>query len=537
MAEDSFTVLELISQSPTTSVYKAHQNVLDRTVLLKVLHKHLFKDKELVARFSREAKACAILHSENIVQVYDLTEVEGAPAIVMEYVEGKSLDEALLDQNIRSEQMLMRVAVSVLNALAYAHERGVIHRDIKPGNILVSAAGIIKVTDFGLASLSGSPSLTIDGTLIGTPAYMSPEQSRGETVDNRTDLFSLGVTLVEIITGERILAGRSYAECINKIQAFDPDSLDALNVSPHVLAFLKRLLAPDKNERFASANEVLQFLSPEAATGIADGGAGQRQSSGKGSGAESKRKKLLAAGIAIVFVLVLGLSFLFRHPAQVVEGNRPGLVAADTASGQVADRGSSPVRTSTAAGAAKESSVRKNEIAGGSPSGVKQVPTFNSETKDKVGSVSPLVAADSGYISIACTPWAKIFIDNEYAGMTPIFGSIKVPAGTHTVTFNNPDFVPIVKEVRVRSRVLANVDADFLGDAGYIFVHVDPWGHVYVDDQLRETTPSTKPIIVSAGTRHLRIENPAFHDILRDLNVKPGDTLRLNFSFLKGDEN
>ncbi len=189
MAEDSFTVLELISQSPTTSVYKAHQNVLYRTVLLKVLHKHLLKDKELVARFSREAKACAILHSENIVQVYDLTEVDGAPAIVMEFVEGQSLDDALLDHNTRSEEMLLRVAVSVLNALGYAHERGVIHRDIKPGNILISNTGSIKVTDFGLAVLSGSPSLTIDGTLIGTPAYMSPEQSRGEPVDLRTDLF------------------------------------------------------------------------------------------------------------------------------------------------------------------------------------------------------------------------------------------------------------------------------------------------------------------------------------------------------------
>ena len=537
MAEDSFTILELISQSPTASVYKAHQNVLDRTVLLKILHKHLLKDQELVARFSREAKACAILHSENIVQVYDLTEVDGALAIVMEYVEGQSLDDALLDHNTRCEEMLLRVAVSVLNALGYAHERGVIHRDIKPGNILISNTGSIKVTDFGLAVLSGSPSLTIDGTLIGTPAYMSPEQSRGEPVDSRTDLFSLGVTLVEIITGERILAGRSYAECIHKIQAFNTSSLDALSVSPHVLVFLKRLLAPDRNERFSTANEALQFLSPDLVSGIAGSNSGHPLPPERRETLWSKKNKLLILGAAIVFVLVLSLSFLLRHPGQEAEGNRPNPVAADTASGGNIDRSKIRVMTPSNTGGTDARPAGREEVAGVPPSQAGNVPPVSHETKDSVNFLSSRVTADSGFISIACTPWAKIFIDNEYAGMTPIFGSIKVPAGTHTVTFNNPDFVPIVKEVRVRSRVLANVDAHFLGDAGYIFVHVDPWGHVYVDDQLRETTPSTKPIIVSAGTRHLRIENPAFHDILRDLNVKPGDTLRLNFSFLKGDKN
>ncbi len=533
MAVDSFTILELINQSPTTSIYKAHQNVLDRTVLLKVLHKHLLKDKDLVARFRREAKACAILRSENIVQVYDLTEVEGAPAIVMEYVEGKSLDEAILDPDVRPGELFDRVAVSVLNALAYAHERGVVHRDIKPGNILVSADGVIKVTDFGLAAVSDAPSLTIDGTLIGTPAYMSPEQSRGEAVDNRTDLFSLGVTLVEVLTGKKILAGRSYTECISKIQAFELSSLDSfkLQCSPHVLEFLKGLLAPAREGRFPSASDALKFLL-ESAGGEASRSGAVATPSESGKSAELGRKRLLTIGVGIILVIVVGLSLVLSRPAQKPRINN-AVSPSDSIGNSIAGKGRGSTDTGADTSRKSNSGERKMVATGNQSEGKGGYPA----SREQYGHESSSVKSDSGYISIACTPWAKIFIDNEYAGRTPISGSIKVPAGRHTVTFNNPYFAPIVEEVDVHSKVLASVDVNFLKDAGYLFINVHPWGEVYVDDQWRETTPSSKPIVVSPGIRHLKIQNPAFHDIMRDLNVKPGDTLRLNFSFLENDEN
>lgn len=528
MAQDNFTILELISQSPTTSVYKAHQNILDRTVLLKVLHRHLLRDKELVARFSREAKACAILKSENIVQVYDLTEVEGAPAIVMEYVEGKSLEDLLQDKDVRSEGLMKRVAVSVLKALSYAHDRGVIHRDIKPGNILVSDDGTIKVTDFGLAAVSDAPSLTMEGSLIGTPAYMSPEQARGETVDHRTDFFSLGVTLVEVLTGEKVLAGRSYAECLSKIQSFNTQLIDrfASQCSPQVLEFLKHLLAPDKNNRFSSANGALAFLAgeqsgpPSAATKPAESG--------------RRGRRILIPGV-IALIIVAGLLFALKQPAQKV-------VTA------VAD--STATRTDTAAAVPFNHRQASAELA------LKQVPKpAGKDYRQGVDSIKALrpvsdtaevalrtapspsnPVSDSGYVAIHCTPWAKIFIDNEYAGTTPISGSIKIPTGDHTVTFSNPNFAPIVKQVEVSKDNLSDVDANFLKNSGYLLVSVEPWGNVYVDDQFRETTPSAQPIVVSAGTRRIRIHNPAFQDIVKTLNVKPGDTLRLNFSFLSNKE-
>ncbi|NUN70185.1 MAG: serine/threonine protein kinase, partial [Bacteroidetes bacterium] len=207
MSSQQFTIEQKLSESATTVVYRAFDTVLHRTVLLKVLHPHLANDAELTGRFMREARACAALRSEHIVQIYDLTDYDGAPAIVMEYVEGRSLKDVIASGAHRTPAFAATVARHVLRALSVAHERGIIHRDIKPGNILVSTAGTVKVTDFGLAAVALSPTMTMEGMVLGTPAYMAPEQVRGDEVDHRTDLFALGLTVAETVTGERLFEG------------------------------------------------------------------------------------------------------------------------------------------------------------------------------------------------------------------------------------------------------------------------------------------------------------------------------------------
>jgi len=519
VSQSSFAILEKISESNTTSVYKAHQSILDRIVLLKILHKYLLRDKNLATRFTREAKACAILQCENIVQVYDLTEIDGAPAIVMEYVEGKSLEKMLLDSE-HSEELMTKVAASVLNALSYAHGKGVVHRDIKPGNILVSQSGIIKVTDFGLAAVSNAPSLTMEGSLIGTPAYMSPEQARGETVDARTDLFSLGVTLIETLTGEQILRGSSYAECINRIQNFRPESIEKLSekFSPMMSEFLKRLLAPDKRMRFSSAEEAADFL--DSLTGERKGMKKIKRLVAKG-----KNKPVLAAiGLVLIPASIL-IYFFINSTGRGMK--TPATKAIDTSYGAVVEKENpgTNMRESTAESkmSPKKTTLNENPL-------VHAVPT-SSTLK------TAHTSTDSGYISITCNPWAEVDIDSEYIGRTPIAGSIKFPVGKHTLTFNNPIFVPIVKEVDVRPKNLSTIEADFLKNAGYVFVTVTPWGDIYVDDLKRDTTPLSKPVIVSAGVRKLRIHNPSFQDIIQNLKINPGDTLRLNFNFQMNSKN
>jgi len=518
--QNSLSILEKISESSTTTVYKAHQSVLDRTVLLKVLHKYLLRDRNLVSRFTREAKACAILQCENIVQVYDLTEIDGAPAIVMEYVEGKSLEEILLNGG-HSEELMREVAVSVLNALSYAHGMGVVHRDIKPGNILVSEKGIIKVTDFGLAAVSDAPSLTMEGSLIGTPAYMSPEQARGDVVDVRTDLFSLGITLIETLTTEQILLGNSYAECLNRIQNFQLRSLEKLSdkFSPPMFEFMKRLLAPDRDARFSSAEEALDFLKSLA------GEKTRIKRIGKFV-AKNKRNRIVLAAFGIMLPLGALLAYIVINSTEK-NLKAPAISAVDTPYYPVVEGKVSESKTphDVAGSSAPKKRTALREATHGQVSPI----------SDKSQNSNTETLPDSGYLSVTCNPWGEVDLDSEYVGRTPIAGSIKVPAGKHTLTFSNPIFVPIVKEIEVQPKNLSTVDADFLKNAGYVFITVMPWGDVYVDDLKRDTTPLSKPIIVSAGVRRLRIHNPAFQDIIRNVTVVAGDTMKLSFNFQKKD--
>lgn len=224
----AITLDKKISESATTCVYRAFDDTLGREVLLKVLHRHLAHDDHVRERFVREARACASLRSENIVQIYDLRQFDESPAIIMEYVPGQSLKDVVAEGTQRTFAFAEKVAVHVLRGLAAAHAQGIIHRDIKPGNILVSATGLVKITDFGLAQVSVAPTLTTEGMVVGTPAYLAPEILQGETADARTDLFSLGATLVEILTGKQLFDGTTYSECLNRISRFKPEMLDPL---------------------------------------------------------------------------------------------------------------------------------------------------------------------------------------------------------------------------------------------------------------------------------------------------------------------
>lgn len=504
MSEAKFTILETISEGPSTTVYKAVQNVLGRTVLLKVLHRHLLQDRELTERFRREASACAMLRSEHIVQVYNLDDVEGAPAIVMEYVEGESLKDYLARTNDRSEAFARTVAASVLKGLVAAHRQGIIHRDIKPGNIMVAPDGTVRITDFGLASVMASPGLTVEGVLVGTPAYMSPEQARGESLDARTDLFSLGVTLVEIIGGNQLFYGTSYAECINKILHFKTESLEALigATSPEFKQFTARLMHPAKMERFGSAAEALSSLTGTPAP----------ESARANSSALWKK---VASMAAFLVVIIAGYYFVANDP----EPTKPFSGVRDSAA-FVSDS----LREASADGA--------QDSRPEAPISTRVTPQIASKPVQPADTTSALWSpGDSGYVSITCNPWGKVYLDEQYVGTTPIAGSIRVASGSHTIAFNNPQFAPIIRTIVVGKNEDLPVDADFLKTSGYLLFNVSPWAEIYIDDQYRETTPLSTPLVVSSGTRKIRLSHPSYSDQFFEIGLNAGDTVRISHDF------
>jgi Tol biopolymer transport system component len=265
-----YKILHKIASGGMGDVYLAEDIALDRQVALKVLPPELASDAERRARFTREAKALAALNHPNIVTVYSVEEAGGVHFITMELVKGQTL-AAMLPKNGFSLAKFFEIAIPLSNALAAAHQHGIAHRDLKPANVMVSENGRVKVLDFGLAKAEFSSrdggalptrSATQEGRVVGTPAYMSPEQAEGKTVDARSDIFSLGIMFYEMLTGERPFGGDTAASIVASILRDMPRSVSELQPAiPRELARLvHRCLAKDPINRYQSAIDLRHGL-------------------------------------------------------------------------------------------------------------------------------------------------------------------------------------------------------------------------------------------------------------------------------------
>ncbi|MBL1109586.1 protein kinase [Streptomyces sp. 5-8] len=301
LAGGRYQLRDLLGEGGMASVHLAYDTVLDRQVAIKTLHTELGREQAFRERFRREAQAVAKLTHTNIVSVFDTGEDElngmATPYIVMEYVEGRPLG-SVLEQDIRQYGAMpadkaLKVTADVLAALEISHEMGLVHRDIKPGNVMTTKRGVVKVMDFGIARAmqSGVTSMTQTGMVVGTPQYLSPEQALGRGVDARSDLYSVGIMLFQLVTGRLPFDADSPLAIAYAHVQEEPVAPSSVNraLPPAVDALVARALKKNPNERFPTAEsmraECLRVAASfqAAAPSIVPGAGPQQSGSGVGS--------------------------------------------------------------------------------------------------------------------------------------------------------------------------------------------------------------------------------------------------------------
>ncbi len=398
-------------------VYRAVQDPLGRTVAIKALKTSAAAEENVVTRFEREAKSLANLQHENIIHVYDFHHERGAMFIVMEYVEGIDLYDLLEKCGRLPYDVAAIIAMQVARALDYVHYRGIVHRDIKPANIMIARTGGVKVMDFGIARDTSFGDLTEAGTGIGTPAYMSPEQVLGDKLDARSDIFSLGVVLYQMLTGKKPFVEDETHSAMHKIRLEKHVSARRINAEiPRELdRIIDRCLEKQPRDRWRSAQHMVMALE----------------------------------------------RFLGRH---VEMNHHARIVLFQKAQGVITEL---------------EAEEYLNPAALGAGGGALQQPNLQARNVVRAGIVAHVVALGvlllflglihvaplsatphsvalgngrqqgRGFLKLDANPWAKVWIDGKLVGTTPIGQPIEIAEGPHVIRFEHDWYAPIERAVDV----------------------------------------------------------------------------------------
>jgi len=415
-------IVEEIASGGMAVVYRAVQDPLGRTVAIKALKTSAAQEENVVTRFEREAKSLANLQHENIIHVYDYIRERGAMFIVMEYVQGIDLYDLLDKCGRLPYDVAAIIAMQVARAMDYIHYRGIVHRDIKPANIMIARTGAVKVMDFGIARDASFGDLTEAGTGIGTPAYMSPEQVLGDKLDARSDIFSLGVVLYQMLTGSKPFIEDEKKSAMHKIRLEKHESARKLNpeIPRELSAVIDKCLEKQPRDRWRSAQHMVmaleRFLAKHVemnhharlvlflkAQGVITDLEAEEylnpQALGAGAGAlqqpNLQARNVVRAGL-VAHAITFGVLLLFL-----------GLI-------HVAPLSATPHASLTAAQVAH------------------------------------------GYLRVDAAPWARISVDGREVGTTPLAAPLELVEGKHALVFEHDWYQPVDREIDI---VAGPVDA------------------------------------------------------------------------------
>jgi tRNA A-37 threonylcarbamoyl transferase component Bud32 len=409
-------IVEEVASGGMAVVYRAIQDQLNRTVAIKALKTSASADEQLVTRFEREARSLAGLQHENIIHVYDFHRERGALFIVMEYVQGIDLFDLLERCGRLPFDVAAIIAMQVARALDYVHYRSIVHRDIRPANVMISRQGGVKLMDFGIArDHNYEKDLTQTGTGIGTPSYMSPEQILGDRLDARSDLFSLGICLYQMVTGRKPFVEDEEKSVMHKIRLERHVRARKLNAEiPRELErIIDKCLEKEPRHRWQSGQQLVMAM-----------------------------ERFLGKHVEMNYQARLVLYLRNQDIITKLEADEYLSPAVAGSGAATAGPQNLTARRMIRRGLAVQSIIVG--VVGLMVGLIHLAPVGASAPPQFIG-----VAESRGYVRVVVNPWGRILIDGEARAVTPIASPLSVSAGRHTITVENDFFEPFSRDIDV----------------------------------------------------------------------------------------
>uniref|UniRef100_A0A7C4U6P9 Serine/threonine protein kinase n=1 Tax=candidate division WOR-3 bacterium TaxID=2052148 RepID=A0A7C4U6P9_UNCW3 len=474
---------EKIAVGGMSTIYKGKYNDVD--VVIKKLHSHLAEDKIFLKRFKKEAEILGKLRHPNIIRFISFERIEDDYFLILEFVEGKSLDDILKKRKI-PVKIVLKICLDIARGINYAHRNGIIHRDIKPSNILISKDGVCKILDFGLAYEEGIR-FTDPGVYIGTPAYIAPEVLSGKNYSFRSDVFSFGVLFYELISGSNPFYAKTPYETINNILYKEPERL---NVDEELNDFIFKMLCKEPEKRIKDFGEIIEGIKrfnicskKEFLLWL------NEKIEIKDEIVLKEREFPSLIFIPLLLFIIIISSFFFnryiKREEKIIKEEEKPVVLEEIK---------------------PETSI-----------------VLQKEEKSKI-EIRELKKVDSGYVFFDIKGIGDIFIDGEFFVNTPFIDKIKMKSGEHTISIKSKEGFVIERKIVVKSDTIVNIYENI--SSSFLKLRVEPWGYVFIDGENKGMTPLT-PIKLTPGKHRLTITNPKYNEWSNEIEIKGGETLFL----------
>ncbi len=494
---DKFDILDCWKKDEWSAVYLARHVYLDKNIVLKTLSVDDVADPSALQRFKQEAKILAQLDHPGVIKILDFGVAEKVFYISFEHFQSLSLRAWLATKPLSREQKIS-VLQQISQALAAVHRLAIVHRDVKPENILLNQEMVAKLADFGLAQIADAGRLTDKSSVMGTPAYLAPEQIRGEPLTPAADVFAFGVVAYELWSGKNPFLGPDIGSTINNILSRPEEALwaDGELIEPAMSKIVRTCMQRNPTKRYQNAAAVCQDLA--AAYPIAPG------SQPPVAAAKPAAAKLRYLWLLLPLLLIL-IYFLASGPNSQ-PGQGPDAVAQPDSSGHTlsADR-------------------MRTELERKGPPTAEQ-PLAREEA---------VLPHNPARLMVYCLPWADVLIDDKKVDTTPMSASLVLQPGEHLLTLQHPDYPSWHHRVQLGSGESMTVQVRLDTLFGFIQPLVYPWGMVLIDSVMKGITPLAEPVALEPGAHRIEVQHPQYAGFAETIYIRPGDTLRYEVDLTK----